>query len=626
MAKKPKLNYAGSDKNTFILSQPVQENVIRYIKNLIDSKSNLSDRRARFEVVDRKLQLEYERQKRGAKSDYASDHRPPVLLSHIEPAYAFFVDTFANGDPIFQIVGQPEQLEAITQMQMKVDQDIEEYAYPSAISKAIRDALKYDECTLELDWEARYLPTFGPSDDQGRATEGTKSRYEGNRLKYISPYNTFYDETVDHGRRHIDGTHVGYFEMVSLPVLHREITSLMSIGKSLMNFQDVYTKERSGTERNYMSPQIGTRESRSNDTNGLRNLFEFYDAPQRDKYGDYADMFEKTTVYLRFIPYMFGINCPDSSRVQIFKFVIINMKTMVLAERVTNIQQYFPVITAQLNDENLGAGVSKSMAELLMPTQNLAEEMADLTLSLLYKANGDKLIYDQRVVSKADIESRKPDAKIPARPSAIGRGLSEAVLPLRSDTSAVNIINMIQQTLAQDASNITGQNNASRGQFQKGNKTLQEYQDVMSNADAIKYVKAILMEATFFAPIKAMIRNNILQYMTAGEVSVRGKTTNVDPVALRQAALGFRVADGLKNVERLAKTGVMQEAINLLLPQAETALAQGYDVFAIALHYLSTKGLPIQNYRVQSQNLRQQANIQPPAADPSAAQGGQAPA
>ena len=627
MAKKPKLNYNGADSNTFILSADCQTNIINYIKHLITHRSRLSDRRDRFKVVDQKMQLEYDRAARGAKSEYKNDHRPPVLLSHLEAAYAFYVDLFANGDPIFQIVGDPSQREVITQMQLKVDQDIEEFMYQSSISKALRDALKYDECSLEIDWEARYLPTLGSSDNEGRATLGDKNRFEGNRLKYISPYNTFYDETVDHSRRHIDGTHVGYFENVTLPVLHREITSLVSIGKKVMNYQEVYYTSNTGTQdRNYMTPAIGSNEAAANDTLGLRNLFEFQAGNNaRDKqYENYKESYERTTVYLRFIPYMFGINCPDSTRVQIFKFVIINMNTMILAERVTNVQQYFPVFTAQLNDENLGAGVSKSMAELLMPTQNLSEEMSDLTLSLLYKANGDKLIYDARVVSKADIESRKPDAKIPARPSAIGRGLGESVLPLRSDASAVNIVERIQQTLVQDAANITGQNNASRGQFQKGNKTLQEYNDVMSNAEAIKYVKAILLESTFFTPIKNMVRNNILQYMTAGEVSVRGRKTNVDPVEFRKAALSFRVADGLKNVERLAKTGAMQEAMNLLLPQAEMALAQGYDVFAIALQYLFNKGLPIDNYRVPAQNLRAQANAPVPGADPSAAQGGQA--
>lgn len=628
MAKKPKLNFNGADSNTFLLSADCQTNIINYIQHLITHKSRHKDRRDRFQVVDKKMQLEYDRKSRGAKSDYENDHRPPVLLSHLETAYAFYVDLFANGDPIFQIVGDKEQREVITKMQLKVDQDIEEFAYQSIISKALRDALKYDECSLEIDWEARFLPTLGSSDNEGRATTGGKNRFEGNRLKYISPYNTFYDETVDHSRRHVDGTHVGYFENVSLPVLHRDITSLVSVGKKVMNYQEVYyNANAAATERNYMTPAIGGRDSATNDSLGLRSLFEFGTASNntRDKnYENYKESYERTTVYLRFIPYMFGINCPDSTRVQIFKFVIINMKTMILAERITNVQQYFPVFTAQLNDENLGAGVSKSMAELLMPTQNLSEEMSDLTLSLLYKANGDKLIYDSRIVSKADIESRKPDAKIPARPSAIGRGLGDSIMPLRSDASAVNIVERIQQTLAQDASNITGQNNASRGQFQKGNKTLQEYNDVMSNAEAIKYVKAILLESTFFTPIKNMIRNNILQYMTAGEVSVRGKSANVDPVEFRRAALSFRVADGLKNVERLAKTGAMQEAMNLLLPQAEMALAQGYDVFAIALQYLFNKGLPIDNYRVPAQNLRAQANAPVPGADPSAAQGGQA--
>ncbi|UNI71198.1 hypothetical protein P5_0021 [Aeromonas phage P5] len=620
MAKKPKTNYSGSDKDTFILSDATQQNILTLIKSYTsEGRSRLKDRRDRFQIVDKKLQLEFEREKRGSKHDYQYDHRPPIMLSHLDTAYAFFTDLFANGDPIFQIVGAPEQKDIITQMQLKVDQDVEEYRYQNNIAKAMRDALKYDECTLELDWESRLLPTFGPSDTDGRATVN-KNMYEGNKLKYISPYNTFYDETVEHGRRHVDGTHAGYFEMVSLPVLHREITSMISVGKSVMNFNDVYTA--GVTERNYMMPEIGGKQSQSSpDSNGMRSLFNFGDTTNSvdKKYEQYKEMYERTTVYVRFIPYMYGINCPDSTRVQIFKFVVVN-NTLILAERITNIQQYFPMLTAQLNDENIG--VSKSMAELLMPTQNLAEELADLKLASLYKANGDKLIYDARIISKADIESRKPDAKIPARPSALGRGLQEAVYPLRSDATAFNLISAIEGTLGQDAANITGQNNASRGQFQKGNKTLREYQDVMTNAEAVKYVKAILMESTFFMPLKSMIRNNILQYTTGGEVNVRGNTATIDPVALRKAALGFRVADGLKNVERLAKTGALQEAINMLLPQAEVALAQGVDVFAVLFQYLFLQGFNVENYRVAPQNLRAQANQQPPATPPDAASAG----
>lgn len=621
MAKKPKINYSGSDKDTFILSEATQKNILTLIKSYTsEGRSRLKDRRDRFQIVDKKLQLEYERDKRGTKHDYQNDHRPPIMLSHLDTAYAFFTDLFANGDPIFQIVGAPEQKDIITQMQLKVDQDVEEYRYQNNIAKAMRDALKYDECSLELDWESRLLPTFGPSDTSGRATVG-KNMYEGNKLKYISPYNTFYDETVEHGRRHVDGTHAGYFEMVSLPVLHREITSMISVGKSVMNFNDVY--EAGITERNYMMPEIGGKQSQSSpDSNGMRSLFNFGDSANAvdKKYEQYKESYERTTVYVRFIPFMYGINCPDSTRVQIFKFVVINNNTLILAERITNIQQYFPLLTAQLNDENIG--VSKSMAELLMPTQNLAEELADLKLASLYKANGDKLIYDARIISKADIESRKPDAKIPARPSALGRGLQEAVFPLRSDATAFNLISAIESTLGQDAANITGQNNASRGQFQKGNKTLREYQDVMTNAEAVKYVKAILLESTFFMPLKSMIRNNILQYTTGGEVNVRGQTATIDPVALRQAALGFRVADGLKNVERLAKTGALQEAINMLLPQAEVALAQGVDVFAVLFQYLFLQGFNVENYRVAPQNLRAQANQQPPATPPAAAPAG----
>lgn len=604
MARRPKqsANKLGTQKDTFILSSSVQTAIISRVRELVDNRSSLDARRSRFVTVDRAILLEdLKRKEQDKKHEFVNDHRPPTLLAHVDTAYSFYVNLFAAGEPVFKVVGSVDNMDAVNQMQAKVNSDADRYAYTTNLCKAIRDCIKYDEMTMLLEWDSETLPALTASNNDGSAVT-EEQILDGNKLLHVSPYNTFYDESVEHIDRHYTGTHTGYFERVSLVQLHQRVSSWIDVGKSVMNVMSAFTTGGVG-ECNYYKPNFDDDKS-ANDTNGLATLWGLNDAPEvtvRDKYQDFKEQYEVCTVYMRLIPSMYGIQCSDPGRVQIFKFVIVNMATLVLAERVTNALQCFPLITAQMNDENI-AGVSKSMGELLMPAQNLETQLVDTALALLYKAAGDKGIYDSKIISRFDIESRKPNAKIPAKPSATGRSLREAYVPLPFDASAINIVATLRGIVQQDAQEITGQNNASRGQFQKGNRTLQEYQDVMSNAESLKYTKALLIENSFFTPIKSLIRNNILQYMKAGTIKVNGQEIEVSPVDLRAAALSFRIADGLKNVERIANTGALGEAMQLLMQQGQLAVSQGYDPFKALLQYLTYRGVDLSELKAAAPN------------------------
>lgn len=597
MAKKPKKssNSLGTDKNSYLVSAQVQQSLLERVKTIVDNRSDIATRRERFEKVDRAMQLEDDfRKDRNPDHDFYEDHRPPTMLSHVDTAFSFYVNLFAAGDPVFKVVGNAENRDAVMQMQAKVNADIDQYAYITTLCKCIRDGVKYDEMHAVLEWDAVRIPTFDPvSDSSGRA-QLSDTTIEGNKLKYVSPYNCIYDESVSHLERHVRGSYTGYLDLLHMTELHSMLSGWIAVGKSVMNVNTVFSEtSESADNSRYYKPSID-EEHNTPDDNGMRALWGFDSrlVSPNPKYSEYKEQYEVCTMYMRIIPSMFNIPCTDANSVQIFKIVIVNMQTVVLLERVTNVMQFFPLFSAQMNDENF-ITLSKSMAELLMPIQNLATEAADCALAMLYKAAGDKGIYDSRVISKTDIESRKPNAKIPAKPSAIGKDLRGAYVALPFDAGASTLIQNLQALLRQDAADITGQNNAARGQFQKGNRTLHEYQDVMSNADSLKYTKALLIENSFFTPIKNMIRNNIMQYMASGNVTVNGVTTQVNPADLRQAAVGFRVADGLKNVERIANTGALGQAIQLLIQNAQAAVQQGYDPFKAIIRYIELLGVDI---------------------------------
>ena len=62
------------------------------------------------------------------------------------------------------------------------------------------------------------------------------------------------------------------------------------------------------------------------------------------------------------------------------------------------------------------------------------------------------------------------------------------------------------------AKDLAGLNNAQRGQFQKGNKSVQEWEDVMARADGRTRLPIISLEFQIFVPLKQVLLINLWQY------------------------------------------------------------------------------------------------------------------
>ena len=123
-----------------------------------------------------------------------------------------------------------------------------------------------------------------------------------------------------------------------------------------------------------------------------------------------------------------------------------------------------------------------------------------------------------------------------------------------------------------------GQNQAQQGQFVKGNKTLFEYQDIMSNASGRSQAISILLESQFFTPLKELLKLNILQYQQTANVFNREieQVIPIDPVALRQATLEFKVSDGLVPASKQMNTEAFQSAVQTIA--AVPQLAEAYNL------------------------------------------------
>jgi hypothetical protein len=135
-----------------------------------------------------------------------------------------------------------------------------------------------------------------------------------------------------------------------------------------------------------------------------------------------------------------------------------------------------------------------------------------------------------------------------------------------------------------------GINPATQGNFQKGNRTMHEFDSVMNNSQSRLALGALLLESQFFNPLKETLKINYLLHaepesVTTPETDV---PTQIDPVALRQQAPDFVLSDGLLPTTKIKNTDAAIMALQLLSTNAEANFK--YDLGAIAASIIKQSG------------------------------------
>jgi hypothetical protein len=248
-----------------------------------------------------------------------------------------------------------------------------------------------------------------------------------------------------------------------------------------------------------------------------------------------------------------------------------------------------PILFIQPNEDGLGYQ-TKSQATNVQPIQDITSAMWNSIIAARRRAISDRGIYDPSRISEHHINSANPAAKIPVRPAAYGKPVSEAYypIPFRDDQSGV--LMQETQSLLQMANIITGQNPARQGQFVKGNKTLHEFSTVMSNANGRDQTMSMLLEAQFFTPLKEIIKLNILQYQGGVSLYNRQKeqVVQIDPVTLRKAVLEFKISDGLTPTDKLVNSDTIQVAMQVI--GSSPQLAAEYNLGPMFSYFIKTQG------------------------------------
>ena len=525
------------------------------------------------------------------------DVTPPLVVSQVDSYTAYLADVFLSGYPLFPVVSNPSNKKYAEQLETLLDDHATLGGYVRQLLLFLRDGVKYNYSAIEMDWDSiDQFSTVGDFESgTGRKIDRNKKSFT--RLKRLNMRNVVRDTTVPVGDIAEHGDYAGYIEMISKTKLKRLLNKLTTSGE-VYNADMAMRGADTGsyTSGNYVEdPLISHYVTSMGLSRGGVDWDAYLDADKGStrRKASYGTMYEKFTLYARIMPAEFGITAPQRNTPQIWKFVIVNGSHMISAKRIISAYDYLPILFGQPLEDGMGYQ-TQSVAEGEIPFQTAASTLFNIRFAAARRAVSDRAIYDPTYITEKDVNSSSPAPKIPARIGALAnKTLKDVYHQLPFDSRGLENVMADAQMIVGFSKELHGLNGPQQGQFQKGNKSVSEWQDTMAGSDNRLRLPALCLEHQVFSPLKSILVLNIFQYGdNAVVVSQRsGETVNIDLAELRKQVLAFRVADGVTPKSKLASTEAITGILTLISTSQILQQQYGNRLPAMVAHLAQLQGV-----------------------------------
>lgn len=601
-------------KNTpIIVKQPVQEQIVQLYRACASNFMATWNIRQQLLEADRLYMRERDLTLENAKAKVANlrgdptkfrNIEVPMVMNAVESAVTYQTSVFLTGIPLFGVSSSAKYMDAALQMETIIDDQATKGGWTREIQLAFRDGFKYLFGVCEVDWTRKKI--FTPETDLAFSRTEAKpleTYWEGNTLKRIDPYNMFFDVRYKPTEMSERGEFFGYTDMFSRVEFIKFLQSLTVKMNYKRACESGPSQIGNGFPSDYFIPQLNPQALIDQSTAGAINWMQWAGLDSSRNSIQFHNSYYVTTFYARIVPFDIGLQADAPHVPQIWKFYIVNGQTLVYAERQTNAHDKIPALFLQPLEDGLGYQ-TKSLAQNSAPFQAVGSALVNSAIASRRRALSDRGLYDPSRVDAKQINNDSPSAKIPVRPAAYGRPLSEAYFPIpyRDEQSAQAMTDLQVMFSLNDQTN--GQNKAQQGQFVKGNKTLFEYQDVMGNANARSQNTALLLEAQFFTPLKEILKLNVLQYQGPGTVFNRETEEEVviDPVTLRKANLVFKVSDGHTPASKQMNSETFSAAVQAIAQNAQ--ISGAYNIGPMFSYFFKTQRADVAQFEKSPQLIQ----------------------
>ena len=587
------------------VTSETQELLLCYCKKLITEVNRQDDMRPILLQRDLDYARELNRTTSHLRAQAANNSRNttaiqdvtiPVVSPQVESALAYLSQLFLSSYPIFPVVSKAQLDDIALQLETLIGDQGIRFGYVPELIMALRDGLKYNILATEVDWDRLTVPSFSTEivDNTPKATS-IDTYYEGNRIKRIDPYNLILDPRVPISQVHMYGEFAGYTELWNKVRLQE-----FFLANSINTLNATLAYESRPQEVNtYHIPEVNPQ-TFSNSTVDPANWISWLGLETSSKI-KYSGYYEITTMYVRIVPKEFKHS--RSGIPTIFKLIICNQQHIIYLKEQSNAHRFLPMLCAQPIEDGLGYQ-TKSFSDNAAPLQRASSALYNSAIESQRRKVYDRLLYNPALINKSDIDNTSSVARIPVKSQAYGAPLANAVYQIPYRDEGVASILSFSKDIAAMADDATGSNRSARGQFQKGNKSRAEFTSIMDRSDSRMELMAQFLEHRFFQPLKEIIKLNILQYQLPTTLYNRNESTPVDinPAQLRQAAIEFRVADGVLPVNKMVNIDAFQGIMQMAM--ANPAIAQQYDIMGMMLHYLQLSGASwVKEFKLQQQPM-----------------------
>ena len=598
------------------LSPASQDSLVSYTNECIRFLGKSYNFRERMQTIDRIYLRETDytnAQRRAAAANRSGDASKmqnvvlPVVMPQVESLLTELSEIFLQSYPLFPVFSKPQMADAALMMETIIGEQGIKFSWAAELLQAFRDGLKYNLMAVEVCWvDKKVYSVANDATTSIKTGVPTETVFSGNVLKRRNPYNLILDTRVPPYEIHTRGEYAGYTELISRIELKRRIqemdpTRTMNAKAAFESGQATFSTTSSSNA--YFVPQVNPFALIETTQLGPNNSINWHAWGGLEKDGqiNYSDMYELTVMYARILPSEHKIFGPNGNTPQIWKFITINRKVCIFAERQSNAHDYLPLIVAQATEDGLD-WQSKSFADNAASYQALASSLFNAGLESQRRKVYDRIFYDPSRIEKVDIDKTDVVARIPVKSEAYGKPVGDAIYsaPYRDDN--VNMTFSTAQQVIEMADIANGQNRVQRGQFQKGNKTRHEFQDTMDNSNARPRMTALVLENRLFTPIKTILLLNTMQFQSAGKMFNRNtqQQVDIDPVQLRAAALEFKMADGLMPTDAFVNLQLFQTILQMAA-QYPSMIAQ-WDIMGMIFYWLKLEGANwVDDFRIQPQ-------------------------
>lgn len=606
------------------ISPATQESFVKYTKEVVRLLGTNYNLRTRMQTIDRIYQRELDytaSQQRARAANLAGDASKmqnttiPVVMPQVESLLTELQEIFLSSYPLFPVFSKPDMQSDALQMETVIGEQGVEFGWAAELLQCLRDGLKYNLMAVEVTWENK--KTWSVTNDASQSVSfgvPTELIYAGNAVKRRNPYNLIVDTRVPPYEVHTRGEYAGYTEIISRIEMKQRFAEMDPT--KTMNAKAAFESgmgELSTTSSTnaYFVPQVNPNALIDPNFIGAgQNInWHAWAGLERNDSIKYSDMYEWTVIYAKILPHEHKIIGRNGGTPQIYKIICVNRQVCVFAERQTNAHNMLPIVVAQATEDGLD-WQAKSFADNAAPFQMLATALYNSGIESQRRKVYDRIFYDPSRINKSDIDNVSPIARVPVKSSAYGKPISEAYsqVPYR-DENVAQIFSTAEQVIGMaDVAN--GQNRVQRGQFQKGNKTRHEFQDVMDASNARPRMTALVLENRFFNPIKKILKLNTLQYQPPTTLFNRNTKTavEIDPVALRKAALEFRMADGLLPTDAYINMQLFQ--VILQMAAQYPPLIAKWDILGMIFYWLKLEGATwVDDFKLENPQLTQQPGV-----------------